>query len=220
MHLVADFPKQGGAGSSNDGNTSRRAFANYELFAEILGVDLEIVKGLRTVLIAISSQRVINPAKYQEFCHSIFLRYVQLYPWFYLPASIHKLLIHGADIIRTSVLTVGVLGESGGESRNKTYKLYKERNSRKCDRRKENQDVFYRALDTSNPALYKQQLSNAAKRKKTEVFPREVAALFQDYEENADYTFAAIPAEIFQPLREEHNAVLESETNYLDDDYF
>ena len=34
MEIVLDMPKQNGSGTSNDGNTARRFFRNYEFAAE------------------------------------------------------------------------------------------------------------------------------------------------------------------------------------------
>ena len=46
MGLLVDIPKIGGSGSTNDGNTARRAFDNAKLFSEITGVDLELIERL------------------------------------------------------------------------------------------------------------------------------------------------------------------------------
>ena len=54
MSLVVDQPKQG-FGNTNDGNTARKAFDHAEMFADITGVDLDIIISLRTILKAISS---------------------------------------------------------------------------------------------------------------------------------------------------------------------
>ncbi|KAJ4437537.1 hypothetical protein ANN_17682 [Periplaneta americana] len=42
MGLIIDRPKPGGSGTSNDGNTARRFFANPELAATITGVDVDV----------------------------------------------------------------------------------------------------------------------------------------------------------------------------------
>ena len=39
LGLLVDFPKTSGSGTSNDGNTSRRAFEKSEIFSSITGVD-------------------------------------------------------------------------------------------------------------------------------------------------------------------------------------
>lgn len=43
MELIVDFPKSGGYGNSNDGNTARRFFANSEESAQILGISHELI---------------------------------------------------------------------------------------------------------------------------------------------------------------------------------
>jgi len=37
--------------------------------------------------------------------------FVSLYPWYYMPASIHKLLIHGSDIVKNAIVPIGQLSE-------------------------------------------------------------------------------------------------------------
>ena len=41
--LVVDQPRAGGTGTSNDGNTARRAFGDPKTFSEITGVDEEVI---------------------------------------------------------------------------------------------------------------------------------------------------------------------------------
>ena len=52
--------------------------------------------------------------------------YVKLYPWFYMPASVHKLLIHSTEIISAFSLysiAIGAFSEEAQESRNKDNKI-------------------------------------------------------------------------------------------------
>jgi len=49
LALKVDQPKQGGFGSTNVGNTARRAFNNYEFFSEITGVDIQILLNMGTI---------------------------------------------------------------------------------------------------------------------------------------------------------------------------
>lgn len=45
---------------------------------------------------------------------------VQEYPWFYLPASVHKILLHGAQVISKALLPIGQLRSTrGAEQRSK-----------------------------------------------------------------------------------------------------
>ena len=54
LSLVVDTPRQG-FGTSNTGNVAHRAFENSDVFAEINGVDQELIERLRTILKAINS---------------------------------------------------------------------------------------------------------------------------------------------------------------------
>ncbi|KAK5648056.1 hypothetical protein RI129_002948 [Pyrocoelia pectoralis] len=61
-----------------------------------------------------------------------------------MPSSVHKVLIHGENIIRHYSLL---------PSRNKDYKRYRLDHSRKCSRVSTNEDVFHTLLYTSDPYI-------------------------------------------------------------------
>lgn len=151
--LIVDKPKSAGSGNTNDGNTARRAFSDINLFAEILNIDSKLIGNLKTILIALSSHLPIDSTQFDKLCFATAKLYVDQYNWFPMPATLHKILIHGADIINTSILPTGMLGEKGPESRNRNYKNYREFHSRKLSRTTNLQDVFYRAMDTSDPII-------------------------------------------------------------------
>jgi hypothetical protein len=54
--------------------------------------------------------------------------FVKEYPWFYMPPSVHKVLVHGADIVSGAILPVGQLSEEAQESRNKDLIYFRSRN--------------------------------------------------------------------------------------------
>ena len=53
--LLIDFPRSCGSRSSNNGNTVRRFFQNAEKAAEILQLDVSIIKMLNVILCTLSS---------------------------------------------------------------------------------------------------------------------------------------------------------------------
>ena len=73
-----DKPKVGGFGSTNDGNSSRRAFKNVKKFSEITNVDEELIKKFETFLICISSQYQINLDKFEKYCFDTAKHYVKI----------------------------------------------------------------------------------------------------------------------------------------------
>jgi hypothetical protein len=113
LGLIVDQPRPGGAGSSNDGNTARRAFLEYERFANVLGLNVTLVKNFRTILLALNSQLPIKVEEFGQLCKATAILYVQEYKWYPMPATVHKILIHGKELVANRCI----------KKRNK-YKLY------------------------------------------------------------------------------------------------
>lgn len=152
LHLIIDKPKQG-SGSSNDGNTARRFFDNIPVSAKILGVNENIMKRFHTILQVISSGFAVNVNAFKEFCLQTAEIFVSLYPWYCMPTTIHKVLIHGALIIEWSPLPIGQMSEDAQEARNKDIKKYRESFARKHSRTATMEDIFNRLLLTSDPYI-------------------------------------------------------------------
>lgn len=62
--------------------------------------------------------------------------FVELYPSFYIPISVHKLLIYAKEIIASSLMPIGQISEDAQKSCNKFIKRYQEDFSRKCRKTK------------------------------------------------------------------------------------
>ena len=90
LGLHVDQPRAGGAGTSNDGNTARRSFADPVAFSAITGVDQQLIERLRAILEAINSSNPIDVRRYSEFALETARHYVSLYQWYHMPASAHK----------------------------------------------------------------------------------------------------------------------------------
>lgn len=152
LGLLVDFVKQGW-GSSNDGNTARRFFKNDEISAEITDIDRTLIKRFHIILQVISSPYKIDANKFQKYTLDTAKHFIKNYGWYYMPASVHKLLIHGADIIQRALLPIGQLSEEAQETRHKDFKKYRTKDSRKISRTATNEDTFYRLLLTSDPYM-------------------------------------------------------------------
>lgn len=151
LGLNIDKPRHA-SGNSNDGNTARRFFSNFKLTAEITGVDETLIERFYVILQALSSGLPIDPKQFGDYALETAKLYVKKYNWYYMPSSVHKILIHGESIINHfAVLPIGQLSEDAQESRNKDYKRYRLHHSRKCSRSATNEDVFNRLLYTSDP---------------------------------------------------------------------
>lgn len=152
LGLIVDVPKAG-YGNSNDGNTSRRFFESKEIAAEITGIDLRLIERFSVILEVISSGHKINVEKFSKFCQDTAALYVDLYCWHPMSPTVHKILIHGPLVVQHALLPIGMLSEEAGEARNKYFRQFRHRFSRKFSREQCNQDIVNRLLLTSDPLL-------------------------------------------------------------------
>jgi hypothetical protein len=67
--------------------------------------------------------------------------------------TMHKILIHGAIVIENALLPIGQLSEEAVEARNKYFRLYRQKFSRKFSRVSRNLDVLNRLLISSDPVI-------------------------------------------------------------------
>ena len=124
MRLLVDKSKANSSGRTNDENIARCAFSQPELFAT--NVDQDLIHNFKIILIALTCQQVLDLEKFEAFCFDTANLYMTKYPWFPMPATIHKVLIHAKQILEDSVLPAGYFGEEASEARNKFYKRDKE----------------------------------------------------------------------------------------------
>lgn len=152
MFLNPDRPKQG-FGSTTDGNTARRFFADPKAASNATGVDEELIKRFSAILFVLSSGNKINLNTFERYCRSTLELYNEKYKWYPLTPTVHKVLAHGSLIIKTAVLPLGQLSEEAQESRNKDIRNYRRFFSRKASRRMTIEDLFCRLLLSSDPVI-------------------------------------------------------------------
>lgn len=151
--LHIDIVKQG-AGTTNDGNTARRFFRDFKTSARITGLNEDLIERFYVILQTIASGEHVNVSKFSQFCQETADNYVRLYPWYYMPSSVHKLLMHGANIIEHfGLLPIGKLSEEASEARNKDFRKFREGHSRKNSRVATNEDILHNLLLSSDPKL-------------------------------------------------------------------
>ena len=93
------------------------------------------------------------------------------------PATINKVLIHAKQILENSVLPAGYFGEEASEARNKFYKRDREFHARKNSRINNLEDIFNRAMDTSDPVISSISLQYRLKRWHKLTLPSVIAML-------------------------------------------
>lgn len=169
MGLLVDVPKAG-FGNTNDGNTSRRFFADPECSSRITGINVDLIKRFKVILEVISSGNNIDVEKFEAYANETAKIYVDLYGWHPMSPTIHKILIHGGEVIAHALLPIGQLSEEAAEARNKHFRQYRLHFSRKFSRRDCNIDIINRLLLSSDPFI---SCSRKTQNKKRQPFSKE-----------------------------------------------
>lgn len=152
MGLLVDVPKAG-YGNTNDGNTSRRFFQNAECSSRITGIDINLINRFKVILEVISSGHEIDHQKFDDYAQDTAKLYVGLYGWHPMSPTVHKILMHGAQVIAEAILPIGQLSEEAAEARNKHFRKYRVDYARKFSRTECNRDILNRLLLTSDPFI-------------------------------------------------------------------
>lgn len=173
MGLIVDKPKPG-YGNSNDGNTARRFFLNAEMSAEVTGLDVNLIQKFCVILRTLSSGYDINLVEFEKLCMETRKLYLNLYSWYYMPATVHKILVHSTEVINTALLPIGQLSEEAQEARNKDCRRFRLHHTRKRSRIATNTDLLKMLLITSDPVINSlREIPN----KKADKLPSEVLQL-------------------------------------------
>ena len=178
--LRVDFPCSGGSGNTNDGNSARRFFENYEKMAEITRVDATLIWRLSVILKTINVNYEIDPVKFNEYALETADLYITLYPWYYMPKSMHQILIHGGQVISTMLVPIGLLSEEAQETRNKDNKYFRVHHTRKSNRISGNEDLIHNLLLSSDPII--SSLRRKKKSHRMSALPPEVISLLKNIE--------------------------------------
>lgn len=181
MGLLVDMPKPD-FGTTNDGNTARLFFRNPELASKITGINEEFIRRMSVVLITISCGFEVDSTLFKSYCIDTAKIYISLYPWYYMPQSLHKVLLHGADLINKSVLPIGQMSEEVQESRHKDAKQYREFFSRKFSRQQTLENMMHMLLISSDPVISNFRISQP---KKSNTLPLEAMKMIKCVDRNS-----------------------------------
>ncbi|GBP72056.1 hypothetical protein EVAR_48550_1 [Eumeta japonica] len=120
---------------------------------EITGLEKDLIDRCHNLLQCLSSGYKINNVAFKEYALHTARKLVAAYPWYNLPSSVHKVLIHGSEVIDHALLSIGELSEEAAEACNKLVKQFRRDNTRKMSRVVTNTDLIHRLLLNSDPYI-------------------------------------------------------------------
>lgn len=142
MNLLVDKVMHGRSGTSHDRNIARKFFKNYQESARITGVNKNLMRRFYVILQSISPGFELNIEEFNKYSLDMTKLFVKEYPWYYMSAIVHKILVHGADIVSGAILSIGQLSKEAHVSRNKDLKYCRRSYSRTTSLSSTNEDVF------------------------------------------------------------------------------
>lgn len=152
LGLNVDRPAQG-SGTTNDGNTARRFFDNSEIVSQVTGVDMHLIHRLSVILSTLNSGFCIDSCKYDAYAKETANLFTQLYNWYYMPVSVHKMLMHGKQVIDTLCITIGHASEEGLEATHKLLRNARLHHTCKNSRIRSNSDLIHWLFVVTDPLL-------------------------------------------------------------------
>jgi len=111
------------------------------LSSEITGLNENLIHRCSTLLQSASGHK-INVHNFNEYALDTAKGLIKEYPWYYLPATVHKVLIHGSAIIEHAIVSIGELSEEAAEANNKEIKKCRLNHTRKMTRILTNTDIL------------------------------------------------------------------------------
>ncbi|KMQ84514.1 dna-mediated transposase [Lasius niger] len=182
LGLLIDIPNQG-IGNTNNGNTARRFSSDPNSISKITRVNVELIKRFSQILRILASSTKIPIEFFEKFAFETAELYVRLYPWFFMPPTVHKVLLYGGKIMQHFLLLIGQYSEEAAEACNKHFKRFREFYTRKYSRLAANQDLIHKLLVSSD--LYIAFLRQQWKKPENEI-DNEITQLIQQYQLKAD----------------------------------
>lgn len=86
------------------------------------------------ILGVLSSKKKIRIDDFKSYCYAAAKLYVRNYDWYYMPPSVHVILMHGYLVINEFKLPIGMYSEEAQESYNKIIKQFRGNFSRRTSR--------------------------------------------------------------------------------------
>lgn len=100
----------------------------------IKGFDKELLKRLGNILSVLHCGHSIKIEEFRIYGLETAREFVRLYSWYYMPPSMHLILLHGHLIMKNFNFPIHMMSEEAQESRNKDIKRFREFHSRKTSR--------------------------------------------------------------------------------------
>jgi len=119
MGLLVDQAKPGGCGTIDDGNRARRFFKDPSHTTCISGLSDMLIRRCAVTLQTLSSGHTVNIEACDQHAKETAGLLVAEYPRYCMPASVHKVLLRGAQVVAEAIHPIGQQSEEAQDSLHK-----------------------------------------------------------------------------------------------------
>ena len=124
-----------------------------KFFSDITGVDEEVIVRIKNILKVVCSGYEIDILRFKDYCLATSERIIELYGWYTMPPTIHKLLEHGYQVAEILDLPVGMYSEEAQEAQNKEIRNARLSHTCKISRKNAMKNQFQFLLIRSDPVV-------------------------------------------------------------------
>lgn len=110
MDLVIDKQKHGFR-NTNDDDTARRFFYDYETSSVITGINKNLIYRIWVIPLNMNSGFDINEEKFKIYRLISAVLYLKLGPWYPIPITVYRVLIHDYEIMKHTIVTIELFSE-------------------------------------------------------------------------------------------------------------
>ncbi|KAJ8666761.1 hypothetical protein QAD02_008423 [Eretmocerus hayati] len=144
---------RGGFGSSNTRNVARRRLADPENFSKALEIDETLVKEVSLILRLFRCKKDLRLDEVRRICYETHDYFFRVYEEAYVNSTLHKALIHGADIAGLFPLPVAFFSKDALRTWHKIFRRAMVYHARQCGRVERLTDLFNRGTHLSDPSI-------------------------------------------------------------------
>lgn len=168
------------------GVITQRAFSEPAKLSGLLGIDEELIVRLRNVAVALNVADPINPAKLDIYCKETYRHYLGLYSWCRIPAAVHQVLAHGAEISIHAPAPLAFVAEEAAAPRYMEIIIRQTHHGRGRNRRDKLKGVFQRALQGTDPIISSCWIQGRRRHRYDQRYPEAVMDILMYEDEGSD----------------------------------
>ena len=195
LNLAVSVPRSGGMGNSNTGNCARKVYNHPLFFAEQIikkprlransprvRKTQRLITMVRNIWMVLRSCMKVNIDKLQAYCDEAAALYKELFPWYPMSPTLHKVLEHIGEILQyfPPTITSGMLTEEAGETANKDNHYFTEHHAPQHDLTARNLAVFTRFMIRGDPVVLSHLFPKKVVKSNAEAYPQEVLDMFEE----------------------------------------